>query len=142
MKKLGIIFILMLSLISCSKDDTKTPAATDYYGKWTLVKMTTFRTANTIFDKLEWQESYVFNTNGTFVKTRIADNKTITASGTFKTTKSDKGTSFELTYKENSPIIGTCFGNLTESLSINQEGLLVSFWQACDGPGLVYQKAR
>jgi len=142
MKKLGIIFIVIISLISCSKEDNKTPVATDYYGKWTLIKMTTFRTANTIFDKLEWQESYVFNTDGTFVKTRIENNKTTTASGTFKITKTEKETLLGLTYKESSPIIGTCFGNLSESLSVNKEGLLVSFWQACDGPGLVYQKLR
>jgi len=142
MKKIGIIFIVMLNLVSCSNDDKKSPDASDYHGKWTLIKMTGIKNANVIFDSLEWQETYVFNTDGTFVKTRIKDNKTTIATGNFTMTNADNVKHFELNYKESNAIIGSCFGNLTESLYINTDNLLVGLWQVCDGPGLIYKKLK
>jgi hypothetical protein len=143
MEKIGIIFMLFLSVISCSSDNSHATVISDYNGKWQLVQMSgSFINSETTGSAMEWQESYVFNTDGTFVKTRVADSKTVTASGTFKITKADDRTQFELTYKENSPIIGSCLGNPSESLFINEDSLLVSSWQACDGPGLQYKKMK
>jgi hypothetical protein len=142
MKKTGITFALVLILISCSNDKVKPPKSSDYYGKWTLIEVTGFKPANIIFDKLGWQESYVFNSDATFVKTRTKDNKTTTASGKFVKTKIDNEIHFELTYTENSDIVGSCTGNSTEDLSINKEGLLVNSWLMCDGPGLIYKKSK
>ncbi|MGE6352903.1 hypothetical protein ACQKCJ_03380 [Flavobacterium sp. NPDC079362] len=142
MKKIGIAVILMLIFISCSNEKAKSPMVSDYHGKWELIEVTGFRPANIIFDKLGWQESYVFNTDETFIKTRTKDNKTTTATGKFAVKKLDNETHFELTYEENNDIIGTCTGNLIEDLSINKEGLLVNSWQMCDGPGLIYKKSK
>jgi hypothetical protein len=82
MKKMAIVLILALSLISCSSNDkSKASAGSDYYGKWTLVKISGNKiNAETTGSKMEWQENYVFNTDGTFVKTRVADNTTTTSS--------------------------------------------------------------
>lgn len=142
MKKIGIAFVLMLLFISCSNEKAKSPEPSDYHGKWTLIEVTGFKPANIIFDKLGWQEFYTFNTDKTFVKTRIKDNKTTTVIGKFVMTKIENEMNFELTYNENNDIIGTCSGNLTENLSINKEGLLVNSWQMCDGPGLIYKKSK
>lgn len=92
--------------------------------------------------EMDWQESYVFNANRTFVKTRIQDNITTTASGTFSISKTSNETHFELTYSKSSTLAGSCYGNLKEELFINSNNLLVSTWQNCDGPGLVYQKKK
>lgn len=141
MKKFGAAFILMLSLISCSGDDANPSLALDYYGKWQLIEMSG-STINSVTteSEMDWQESYVFNTNRTFVKTRIKDNTTTTASGTFSVVKTSDETHFELTYSKSSTLVGSCYGNLKEDLFINSNNLLVSTWQNCDGPGLVYQK--
>lgn len=141
MKKLGIIFIVMLSLVSCLGTDSKKTNANGYYGKWKLYNMGV-RNTNVTVDTLEWQETYDFNTDGTFIKTRIKEDKKTTGSGKFVVKKIDNETNFELTYNEKTDIIGSCLGDLTESLTLNKENLLVSNWQMCDGPGLIYKKSE
>lgn len=139
MKKITITFILMLSLISCSSDDANPSLA--YYGKWQLIEMSgSIARSVTTGSEMDWQESYTFNTNGKFVKTRIKNNTTTTVSGTFSISKTSNETHLELTYSESSTLVGSCYGNLKEELFINSNNLLVSTWQNCDGPGLVYQK--
>nr|WP_294924565.1 hypothetical protein [uncultured Flavobacterium sp.] len=146
MKKTVIVFILMLSLISCSNDsdDSKSKVAIDYYGKWTLVKMSgSIPNSETTGSKMDWQESYVFNTDGTFTKIRLRDNITTKSSGTFVIQKEDDYISFSLKHSKNNEIIGNCSGgDLSEFLSINKENLLQSSWSACDGPGLFYDKMK
>ena len=133
----------MLSLISCSNEDTNPPLVLDYYGKWQLTEMSgSVINSVTTGPKMYWQEFYVFNTDGTFVKTRIKDNTTTTASGTFSVVTILDETHLELTYSESSTLVGSCYGNLKEDLFINNNNLLVSTWQNCDGPGLVYQKKK
>ena len=133
----------MLSLISCSNEDANSSLVSDYKGKWQLIEMSG-STINSVTtgSEMSWQESYVFNTNRTFVKTRIKDNTTTTASGTFSISKTSNETHFELTYSESSTLVGSCYGNLKEELFINSDNLLESTWQNCDGPGLVYQKKK
>lgn len=129
----------MLSLISCSSDDANPSLA--YYGKWQLIEMSgSIARSVTTGSEMDWQESYTFNTNGKFVKTRIKNNTTTTVSGTFSISKTSNETHLELTYSESSTLVGSCYGNLKEELFINSNNLLVSTWQNCDGPGLVYQK--
>jgi hypothetical protein len=145
MEKLCVLFILVLNLVSCSGDNTansNTPIS-NYYGKWKLVKMEgSIPNSVTTEAAMEWQELYVFNTNGTFTKTRIRDNNTVSASGTFVLKTISNDTYFELTYPASNDIIGSCYGNLKEELFINKDGLLESTWRNCDGPGLVYQKTE
>ncbi|WP_394774677.1 hypothetical protein [Flavobacterium sp.] len=143
MKKMAIVLILTLSLISCSNTDkAKGSAVSHYYGKWTLVKISGNKiNAETTGSKMDWQENYVFNTDGTFVKTRVTDKITTTSSGTFIIEKKGNTIGFALTHKESSTIIGNCMGDLSEFLSINEDNLLQSSWQMCDGPGLLYKKS-
>lgn len=131
----------MLSLISCSNEDANPPLVLDYYGEWQLTEMSgSVINSVKMGPEMYWQESYVFNTDGTFVKTRIKDNTTTTASGIFSISETSNEIHFELTYAESSTLVGSCYGNLKEELFINSNNLLVSTWQNCDGPGLVYQK--
>jgi len=46
----------------------------------------------------------------------------------------------ELTYENDSEIIGSCYGNLKEELYFKANNSLSSTWQNCDGPGLEYKK--
>lgn len=146
MKKTVIVFILMLSLISCSNNsvDSKSKVAIDYYGKWTLVKMSgSIANSDTTGAEMDWQESYVFNADGTFTKIRLRDNITTKSSGTFLIQKDDDSVSFSLMHSKNSGIIGNCSGDdLSEFLSIHKDNLLQSSWWACDGPGLFYEKTK
>ena len=139
MKKIVAIFMLILTCISCSGDDTKPP--TTYYGKWQLIEISGSSVNSlTIGSEMIWQESYNFETNGKFIKIRIQDDITTTESGTFLISKISNETHFELTYSKSSALIGNCDGNLKEYLFINSNNLLSNTWQNCDGPVLVYQK--
>jgi hypothetical protein len=142
MKKITIILMLTSILISCSNNNANS-SQPSYYGKWKLVKMTgkVIPAIHTIGEP-QWQEFYVFNTNKTFTKTRIKDKVTTTASGTFKIINIQDETNLELSYTENSDIIGSCYGNQKEDLFMNSDNLLSSTWQNCDGPGLIYEKTN
>jgi hypothetical protein len=53
-------------------------------------------------------EFYLFNTNGTFTKSE-KEIRLKTISGTYTTTTQSDGISFELTYPNDSEIIGSCY---------------------------------
>ena len=143
MKKFATVFIIMLSIVSCSSDDATSKNALGYYGKWKLTTYTTsFVLAIYIPGEPQWQEYYDFKTDNTFLKTRIINGITTTASGTFLATKNNDQTNLKLTYSETSDIIGSCLGNLTEELILDNRGVLFSTWRNCDGPGFEYKKVR
>ncbi|MDI5898638.1 hypothetical protein [Flavobacterium yafengii] len=141
MKKLIILVAFLTIFSSCSKDDAVTMDSTGYYGKWTLVAMTgSFQNSETTGAAMEWQEFYLFNTNGTFTKSRERNGVKTTLSGTYTTTTKSDGIYFELTYPNDSEIIGSCYGNQKEVLYLTANNSLSSTWSYCDGPGLEYKK--
>jgi hypothetical protein len=121
MKKIGLLLVFFISLVSCSSDnsDDKVDANSDYYGKW----IQAFDPASNGIRSL--QPYYVFNKNKTFVKT-IPNEKNASFSGTFEIVKDDTGTHFVLTYPSKNDWISTCIsGNLTEAFTLNESGNLV-----------------
>lgn len=139
MKKFVAVLIVILSMVSCSSDETNSKVSSSYYGRWNLSKYTTtFVLAIYVYGEPQWQEFYDFNQDNTFVKTRIQNNKKTTASGTFSIITIQNETHFVLNYANKSDIIGSCSGDLSEDLYLNNEGSLVSTWQNCDGPGMEY----
>jgi hypothetical protein len=136
-----IILIAFLSVFnSCSKDAVPADSS-GYYGKWTLVKMSgTLANSVTTGAAMEWQEFYLFNTNGTFTKSRERNGFKISISGTYTATNHPDGIYFELTYHNESELIGSCYGNLKEELYLTANNSLSSTWKNCDGPGLEYKK--
>jgi hypothetical protein len=143
MKKFGVAFILMFCHISCSNNAADRVVAPNYYGKWKLTKMTgVFIPSFYINGNPQWQEFYDFKKDSTFIKIRIEETTKTYASGKFEIIKNQNKTHIKLTYKEDNDIIGSCFGDLSEDLYVNSEGLLTSTWRMFDGPGLFYKKMR
>ncbi|SHH49118.1 hypothetical protein [Flavobacterium defluvii] len=143
MKKITAVFILMFSILSCSNDDSDSRNYSAYYGKWKLTSITgSFIQAIYIVGEPQYQEFYDFKRDNTFVKTRTQNGVTTTASGTFSIVEIQKKPHFQLTYASTSTIIGSCTGNLSEELFINDAGDLTSTWRNCDGPDLVYEKTK
>ncbi|UUF13159.1 MULTISPECIES: hypothetical protein [Flavobacterium] len=143
MKKFASIFILMLSIVSCSSDNADSRSSFTYYGKWKLTRSTgSFVEAIYIIGKPQYLEYYDFKKDNTFIKTRTKDGVTTTASGTFSITEIQNQKHFILTYTSTSDIIESCTGNLSEELFINEAQELISTWQNCDGPTLVYEKTK
>ncbi|MHC0445274.1 hypothetical protein ACWA1F_07675 [Flavobacterium sp. 3-218] len=143
MKKIGLLIVMLFSLLSCSNDDSGDKATESYHGKWVLTKMGSGNPAANSIDVMEWEESYTFNSNNTFSKTRKRDGKITTIVGTYIVTKTADQTQFELNYTAQSDIIGSCTSNVKENLHIiNTIGNLYSSWSICDGPLLVYEKKK
>lgn len=139
MKKIGLLIVLFISLVSCSDNDDK--PSESYVGRWTLTRMGSNNPAANSIDVLEWEESYIFNSNNTFSKTRKRDGKTTTISGTYSVVKTTDQIQFELSYTAESDIIASCISNVKENLYIvNSIGNLYGTWTICDGPMLVYEK--
>ncbi|MFT4832154.1 MAG: hypothetical protein ACI815_001806 [Psychroserpens sp.] len=141
MKLTTFLFGLLFIISSCNKHSEKS-IYQDYQGRWNLTKMSG-NTANseTTGSDMEWQESYVFNSNGTFLKSREQNGNLTESSGSFTVTKSEEGNILELTHVSDSNIIGSCLGNKKEVLVLQSKVVLSSTWNQCDGPGLEYEKA-
>jgi hypothetical protein len=142
MKKSIICSALFVLFCSCSDDNIK-GITTEYQGKWELYKMSG-RVANseTTGTAMEWQEYYSFNTDGSFTKSRTSNGVKTEISGSYIISKLQEGSFLELTYKTDSEIIGSCYGNNKEELTILPNSILSSTWKNCDGPGLEYEKTN
>jgi hypothetical protein len=139
--KYVVILIGFLSIFSSCSKDTAAMNDTGYYGKWTLVKLWVSRAnSDTTGIAMEWQEFYLFNTNGTFTKSRERNGIKTTASGSYTVENHSKGVYLELAYPNDSEIIGSCYGNQKEELYFIGNNSLSSTWKSCDGPGLEYKK--
>lgn len=151
MKNLLLLFAVIVSFYSCTKESDDTTETLDYTGKWELVKMTgNVEGSETTGPNMEWQESYIINENKTFTKTRTQGDSTKTVSGTYTFSEAgivDESVSQEVAYIEfiydkTSEIIGSCnfSGNPKEYLYFTSKSKLKTTWESCDGPGLEYIK--
>ncbi|MCD0469885.1 hypothetical protein [Flavobacterium sp. JAS] len=137
MKNFTLLFAFIFILVSCSSNDSGDKALTsDYLGKWTNVIA-----ANDRSNPYVYRETYEFKKNNTFTKTRVDNNVTTTASGIFKTTTSERGISFKLTYSSDSILILNCSNSLTEDLTITKAGYLDNDGRACDAESM-YEKTK
>ena len=110
--------------------------------QWKLTKTTGgLSGSEAVGDEMEWQETYFFNTDLSFAKTRVSDGDSLTATGTFEIGENGNELLLQLRYPEETSIAGSWFGRETEVLVVrNQQKSLESTWQACDGPGLFYER--
>ena len=108
--------------------------------KWQLVEMTG-NMANVpplTGEAMSWQESYTINADSTFTKERRGD-KQLQASGRYKLINIGEEQLIEFSYNAASEIIGSCLGDNKETLRL-LNGKMYGTWQACDGPGLTYER--
>ncbi len=136
MKKIVLLFAFVLTLVSCSNNDSDDVVVTDYYGKWNQ-----FVDAPYANDPSSTQFSYQFNKDNTFTKTRNYDNKITTLSGTFEIKNNENTTVFVLTYTEQNFLISSCTGGLVESLTLDKSGRLNDNAGMCDRY-YTYKKAK
>lgn len=139
MKNILFTIFIIISLNSClNKDDNSTHNKDSQH--WKLIKMTgNMIDSETTGVNMSWQESYFFNTDGTFLKSREKFNILFKAKGTYDTLFLPDDTYLELTYNSNNSIIANCTADLKEILIIKSENILSGTWQACDGSGLEYK---
>lgn len=141
------LLVSLFVLISCSNDNDATESKSlllknDYPQTWKLIKMTgSYKGSETVGEEMEWKENYVFMSDGTFVKTRIAEGESQSASGTYDYDETNQN--FLLEYEKMSNLVGTCDSEAKEYLYFDKDGkILLSNWWACDGPGLFYERIK
>lgn len=145
------LHLLILSLsfstwVACSphgNDETQEEFSNDTFPqKWQLVEMSGQMANSTRTGKdIDWQEYYLLEKDGTFVKSRTRDGKTTTASGVYEL-NSNNPTEKQLilTFDEAGDLIGTCFSGDRKEILVFQDNKLSGTWQMCDGPGLIYEQ--
>ncbi|MGO4821630.1 MULTISPECIES: hypothetical protein [unclassified Flavobacterium] len=142
MKKVIIFCTLLFTLGSCSNDNIKV-VATEYQGQWNLYQMSgSMMNSETTGAAMEWQENYIFNKDGSFKKSRTNNGVKKEITGSFIVKKIQQETYLELSYKTDSELIGSCYGNNKEELFVLPNSVLSSTWKNCDGPGLEYKKVQ
>lgn len=143
MKNLILITFLTCTLFSCSKDiiDKKFDLE-EYPQKWQLIKMTgQIPSSEKTGIDMEWQEFYLLNSNGTFIKSREQNGLVSEESGTFSLEESNNEKHLVLFYDFDNALIGSCYSSeLKEELVLKSDNSLFSTWSACDGPGLEYER--
>jgi len=139
MKNLIFISLLLCAFLSCTKDEKFD--IEQYPQKWQLIKMTgQIPDSETTGTDMEWQEFYLLNSNGTFIKSREQNGIFSEESGNFAYEDLSDGTYLLLTYESDNAIIGNCTLDLEEVLKLKSDIRLISTWCACDGPGLEYER--
>lgn len=139
MKNVLFLFVSVWILSSCTKefDLDKFPQ------KWQLTSMFgQISDSSTSGSDMEWQESYLLNSDGTFTKSRVRNGVLIEASGTFVFNDLTDGRYLELSYESSSAIIGSCISGLKETLWVRSERKMSGTWSYCDGPGLEYERIK
>lgn len=140
MKK-QILFLMIIGILfSCNRDDDSN-SETEIIGNWQLIQMTgSVPNSETTGAEMEWQEAYRINTDGTFQKSRDRNGVITEASGTYNLIDNSNDLLLELNFNSESEIVGSCTSNIKETMSFQSETIFFSSWNACDGPGLTYEK--
>ncbi|WP_417443815.1 hypothetical protein [Joostella sp.] len=145
-----IILIGLFFVFACSSDNDNleasdsNPTLLTIVDNWYLVEMRgSAPNTTTTGQDMEWQETYTFNQDSTFTKTRYlkTSKSTLEGSGTYLYVENNNEAYLQLNYNDNNKIIGSCTSDNSETLFFNESSQLISGWNACDGPGLVYEKA-
>ena len=141
MKK-QILFLMIIGILfSWNKNDDEINLETEIIGNWKLIQMTgSIPNSETSGNEMEWQETYQLNPDGTFLKSRDRNGIITDASGTYNFINNSNEPLIELNFDTESVIIGSCTSNTKETMSIQSETIFLSSWNACDGPGLKYEK--
>lgn len=136
-----LILVLIILVSSCNSGDENTNLETNFVGEWRLVEMSgSFANSETTGTDMEWQETYNFNSDGTFQKTRETINGSFEAFGTYSVINNPNEQLLELNFNSDNAIIGNCSSDLKEYMVIASTNIFYASWNACDGPGLKYER--
>ena len=128
-------------LLSCSKDNDQNFLSSQQ--KWQLKSMSGSNpNMVTTGNDMEWQEYYLFDTDGTFKKYRNRDDVISEIIGVYIRLDSQEEKYLELSYQIDHEIIGSCENNHKERLRYTSENKLINTWNECDGPKLEYELVR
>jgi hypothetical protein len=132
-------------LAACQKEEVGKVETdiTTYPQTWQLVEMSGDSPPFTKTGAdLPWQETYVFQPDSTFTKTRQQGTQRKEASGTFSVRNTATGLALTLTYPADNELITNCSAIPKEGLLLKETGVLIGSSAACDGPRLEYNRSK
>lgn len=139
-----LIALIALFTLSCNKDSEVQRVCDPnvFPQKWQLVKMSgNIPNSTTTGQSMEWQEQYLFNSDGTFNRKRQQkNNSSFESKGKYEIVTKSHEIFYILTYTEGNILPGSCYSDSLEHLMIISSGKLQNTWSTCDGPGLEYTR--
>jgi|GEM_PF-3402560 len=145
MKKISIllcIFAIAVFSFGCEKNESPENMLT---GEWVLEEVGSTWTQEVMkAEEIDYEETYVFHRNGTFLKTRTGSDSEGQATGTFTHTEPDNQDVqyyLLLTFETGTDLIASCTKSLgIEEFGLLKNGTLLNAAGACDWPILTYRK--
>lgn len=143
MNKLFLPVVLLLVFAGCRED---VDPVRDMIGQWKLISIEDSWGNTTLTgQEMTFQQTYRFNSDGTFDKTQVVDGETKEALGTYRTEREEIESSADvklnvlLDFLAGDDISGNCVSG-SEVLILRHNYQLINTWSACDGPRLTYLK--
>lgn len=143
MMKLILPLLVFFAFAGC-KDDADPIAIV--IGQWDLISIEGGWGGPILSgSEMTYRQTYQFNSDGTFVKTREAEGQSEVASGTYLTERGEVASSADvklnvlLDFTEGEELAGTCVLG-SELLVLMHNNQLINTWSWCDGPILTYDK--
>ena len=144
LRLLLIATLVIFSSCSSGKDeklDVADFSADDFPMKWELAEMSTMLAGSyTAGEDLPYSESYVFNQDLTFTKTRLENGNRTEASGIYSRVTMDDGDYYKLEYTASNDLVENCSSSESEFLRIESSAKLVGTASACDYPHKNYRR--
>lgn len=145
MKKIIYLIAILLLTAGCQEDNLP---ASEVVGEWKLIRSHHYVGTEVIREgsDLEWQEVYVFRSDGRFAKTRTSLSGIANASGAYTTEDAPLYLSrpvkllLKLTFTTGVDLAGGCSPGTEEFDLSSHDGLLRNYSIACENPILTYQK--
>ncbi|EOZ95815.1 hypothetical protein A33Q_3177 [Indibacter alkaliphilus LW1] len=143
-----MFLLLALCFVSCNQDD-KEPEF-NVLGYWNLIEIRSH--IPSADGEVDFEEKYIFNDDGTFIKTTQRGNKgelleiPSQAFGKYELLEVEEmnpniSRTYMLTFETNVQMAASCNQDSTEVVYITYDNKLFNMsWFACDGPGFVYSK--
>lgn len=144
-----LIVLFSFGIVACvsdnsGKEDSILLKDGQFPQTWELVSMSGM-VANvppTTGDEMAWQEVYLLNGDGTFIKSRDYEGSSIIGTGLYEKLELEDGEYFKFSYESDNDIIGNCTKETIEYLRFETANSLIGTWWACDGPGLFYNRTQ
>ena len=136
----------MILLTACDLDESIYPDTSNdpWQGSATKLVLTemsgNFPNSTVNSENMLWQESYILNPDGRFLKTRERDSVVTHSNGTYEYSEISGERFIVFSHETESVIIGNCTGNKKEHLAVRSNNTFFNTWLACDGPSLLYRR--
>jgi len=134
-------WVFLLFLVACSDSDDNDPLTQSLPQTWELTGINVgISGENFEENELPWQETLLLNSDNSFVRTRVFENETITATGQFEFLETSGEMQLLLIHNEDSQLVENCSGSNEERLRFISNNQLSGGAVPCDGPGLFYNR--